>query len=283
MTGLVLALAAAAIYGTGDFLGGVSSKRSSVWAVVVVSQSIGGAGMLAAALLSREQFPSLQAVGTAALGGIAGGAGVVLLYRGLALGRMSIVAPVTGAVAVVLPVLMGIVRGEHAAAAAWLGVALTACAVVLVSAGPGEHLPDGVPCAQRSRLIEAVGAGVAFGLLYVIFARLATAPVLWATVAARSASVPFLVLVALAARGSLRPARASLTTIAWAGICDAAANVFYLLALRHTLLAFAAVITSLYPASTVLLARVVLRERLVRVQWVGVALALAGIVLIAAG
>ncbi|TAM86854.1 DMT family transporter [bacterium] len=280
--GVALALAAATIYGTGDFFGGLSSKRSSVWAVVVISQLIGGAGILAAALLSREVLPPAHAFGMAAFGGVAGGIGVALLYRGLAIGRMSIVAPVTGIVAVALPVLVGVLRGERAPWQVWLGLALAVAAVALVSASSDEHLPGGGVRAGRSGLSQAIGAGIGFGLLYVFFAALGTTSVLWPTVAARGASVPFLALTAWLARGSLRPARTSLGTIALAGICDVSANVLYLLSLRQTLLAVAAVITSLYPASTVLLARVVLHERLGRIQWVGIACAAVGVGLIAA-
>ncbi|TAM74882.1 EamA family transporter [bacterium] len=280
--GVVLALAAAAIYGTGDFFGGLSSKRSGVWAVVVTSQLIGGVGIFAAALLSREAPPPAHALIMAGFGGVAGGIGVALLYRGLAIGRMSIVAPVTGVVAIALPVLVGVLRGERAPPAVWLGIALAVAAVVLVSASPDEHLPDGGVRLGRGGLPEAIGAGLGFGLLYVFFAALGTTSALWPTVAARGASVPFLTVAAWLARGSLRPARTSLAAIASAGLCDVSANVLYLLSLRQTLLAVAAVVTSLYPASTVLLARIVLHERLGRIQWAGIACAAVGVALIAA-
>jgi len=279
--GVTLALFAAAIYGTGDFFGGVSAKRNSVWSVVVISQAIGGAGMLVTALLARDTPLSLHHYAIGACGGVAGGIGVTLLYRGLAVGRMSIVAPVTGLVAVALPVLVGVLRGERAAWTVWLGILVAVVAVVLVSTSTDEHLPGCEARPQATGLPEAVGAGGGFGLLYVFFGMLGTTSALWPTVAARSASVPFLLLAALVARGSIRPRKGSLATIALAGFCDVTANVFYLLSLRHTMLAIAAVITSLYPASTVLLARLVLHERLSRIQWAGVACAAIGVALIA--
>ncbi|HVA36127.1 MAG TPA: DMT family transporter [Candidatus Dormibacteraeota bacterium] len=279
--GVVLALAAAAIYGTGDFFGGLSAKRSSVWAVAVISQAVGGLGILAAVILHGDAVPPLRELALAGVGGVAGGLGIVLLYRGLAVGRMSIVAPVTGVVAAALPVVVGLARGERAAWFVWVGVAITVAAVVLVSASPDEHLPDGAPAPRASGLPEALGAGAGFGLLYVVFSVLGATSPLWPIVAARAASVPLLALAALVARGSLRPAPRALGTIALAGVCDVSANVLYLLSLRQTLLAVAAVVTSLYPASTVLLARIVLRERLSRLQWVGVACAAVGVTLIA--
>ncbi|MDQ3765788.1 MAG: DMT family transporter [Actinomycetota bacterium] len=284
--GIVLGLAAAIIYGAADFVGGLVSRRTNVLGVVLFSQLWGTAPLLAAvpffdATVAGEDF----AWGAAA--GVAGAAGVVFLYRGLSLGRMTVVAPTTAVEAATIPVIFGLVGGERPTAVALAGVAVALPAVALVSSSPrgapndtgtrgGEgRLPPGLP--------EALVAGLAFGLFFISLERTGSGSGLWPLVAARATAMLCVGAGALLTRRSLRPSPGTAAGIATAGTLDVLANVLYLLASRQGLLSLVAVLTSLYPASTVLLARVVLRERLWRVQAGGLFLAAVGVALIALG
>ena len=278
--GVVLALAAAAAYGAADFLGGIASKRHHVFAVVVTSQ-LWGALLLAVALpFALGGGPTAGALVWGAAAGAAGGAGVTLLYRGLAIGRMSVVAPITGVVAAVLPVLFGLFIGERPTTLALIGVLVALVAVVLVSSAP-EH--GEVAAARRAGLPEAFGAGVAFGAFFILLSRAGADTGLWPLVGTRIGSLVLVTTIALASRRPLRPGPGDARVIAGSGVLDVAANLLYLAASRAGLLSLVAVITSMYPAGTILLARVVLGERLHPRQLVGLAAAVAGITLIATG
>ena len=279
---VVLGLASALVYGAGDFLGGLASKSSGAYAVVVWSQFAGLFLLGAAVVLTGEQSPTVADLGWGAVGGIGGGAGVVLLYRGLAIGRMAVVAPITAVGAAAIPVLVGLLLGERPAVLALAGVVLAIVAIVLVSSSgaveaedetPAGRLPPGVP--------EAVGAGFGFALFFVCLSNTSGETNLWPLVAAR-VSIPVAALAALATRNSIRPAAGSLPQIALVGLLDMGANLLFVLASRRGLLSIVAVLVSLYPASTVLLARFVLRERFSGLQIPGLLAAAAGVVLIAA-
>ena len=277
--GIVLAIIAAVTYGIGDFFGGLSTKRNSVWLVVPISGAFGLLTALAAALALDPAPPPRSDVELGVAVGIIGGGAIACLYRGLAIARMSVVAPITAVVAAVVPVAFGLITGERPHAAAYVGILLALISVALISSASIEDV-SGDPEPKQSGYPEAFAAGLGFGLLYVLLAK--TSHGMWPLVAARATSVVLVGAIALAARQLTLP-RKGLGAMAATGMFDMGGNVFYLLALRHTLVAIAAVITSLYPASTVLLARVVLRERLTRLQWVGVACAAAGVALIAYG
>ncbi|MBA2274625.1 MAG: EamA family transporter [Actinobacteria bacterium] len=285
--GIVLGLAAAMIYGAADFVGGLVSRRTNVLAVVLLSQLWGTAPLLLAVpffgtALAGEDL----AWGSAA--GLAGAAGIVFLYRGLSIGRMTVVAPTTAVEAATFPVIFGLAGGERPSAVALTGVALALAAVALVSssprgapggiagqAGPGGRLPPG--------LLEALAAGLAFGFFFISLERTSPESGLLPLVVARATAMVSVGLAALLTRRSLRPSPGTSSSIATAGGLDVLANILYLLASRQGLLSLVAVLTSLYPASTVLLARVVLRERLWRVQAAGLILAAVGVALIALG
>ena len=274
--GVLFAIASAALYGTGDFFGGMAAKRLSIWVVVPVSGLFGLLTACAATAVLSPGVPLRSDLELGALAGIVGGGAIACLYRGLAIARMSVVAPITAVVAAVVPVVYGIAIGERPALGAFIGIVLALVAVALVSASAQEDV-SGKPEPASAGLALALAAGLGFGLLYVILAR--TSHAMWPLVAARTTSTLAVGTLAIVTRrfGSPRPA---LGSTAMSGVFDMFGNVLYLLALRHTLVAIAAVVTSLYPASTVLLARLVLRERLTSVQWMGVACAGAGIVLI---
>ena len=276
--GVLLALLAAASYGTGDFFGGIASKRATIFVVVPASGVFGLAtALLAAALLDPGPPPARDLILGAATG-IVGAVAIAALYRGLAIARMSVVAPITAVVASVVPVAFGIATGERPGLRALCGIVLALASVALISWRSDEDV-QGTPEPRRRGLVEAFLAGAGFGVLYVLLSQ--TSHGMWPLVAARAVSVSVAAIVALALGRFALPTRAALPAIAMCGVFDMAGNAFYLIALRHTFIAVAAVLTSLYPASTVVLARTVLGERLGAVQWWGVATAAVAVALIA--
>jgi drug/metabolite transporter (DMT)-like permease len=279
--GVIIALLAAATYGAGDFFGGLATKRDSVLTVVPFSGLVGLATALAAVPLLSPHMPSRLDLELGALIGAIGGAAIAFLYRGLSIGPMSVVAPITAVIAAIVPVAFGVViGGERPSIAVALGIVLALGAVVLVSSSSDRDV-SGAPEPRRSGILDAFLSGIGFGLLFVVLSQ--TSRGVWPLVAARVVSVALVAGVALAMGRLAAPSRASLPTIAASGFFDMIGNVLYIVSLRYTLLSVAAVVTSLYPASTVMLARLVLAERLGRVQWLGVGCAAVGIALIARG
>lgn len=276
---ILLGLGAALTYGAADFFGGLSTKRSNEFSVVACSQVIGSALLLAALPFFLDAPFTVEAFGWGLGAGLGGGLGVLLLYRGLALGRMSVVAPTTGVIAASVPVLAGLLLGERPQALSLVGVVVALIAVGLVSASPDHAGERG----GYSGLREAVGAGVAFGAFFILLSFGGDDSGLWPLVGARVASLGIVVLIALVGHRNLRPAPGSLRLIAAAGILDVTANLLYLGASRVGLLSLVAVLTSMYPGATVVLARFVLHERLHRLQLVGLACSAVGVALIAGG
>jgi drug/metabolite transporter (DMT)-like permease len=276
---IMLGLAVALSYGAADFFGGLASKRASLASVIVVSQIL-GIPVLLVLLPLVGGHPTLRGIGLGAIGGLGGGFGLACLYRGLARGRMSVVAPITAIGAAVLPVLFGLATGERPTYLALVGVLLALVAVVLVSRVEGDEAQAG---GGRSSLVLAALGGVGFGIVFICLARTGRNVGLWPLVGTRAASVSMLALGALVTRRPLRPPRPVMPTVVAAGALDMTANVLYVLAVKQGLLSLVAVLSSLYPAATVVLARVVLRERIGRLQLGGLALAGAGVLLIATG
>ena len=276
-----LALASAALYGAADFLGGLASRRASTIAIVLVSQA---AGLIPLVLLLvvLPGAPSGQDFVWGAIAGLAGSVGVALLYRALAIGTMSIVAPTTAVCAVMVPVLVEAFRGERLPPLTQGGIGLAVVAIVLVSqqdspasgdAGPARRMiPPGIGLALMS--------GVAIGLFFLALARTSAGAGLWPLFASRGLSM--LVFGAMAAAGpqGLRLDGEVLKIAVACGVVDMLANALYLLASRGGPLSVVVTLASLYPASTVVLARVVAGERLSRRQGIGVACALAAVVVI---
>lgn len=293
----LLALTAAMAYGAGDFLGGVASRRAPTTAVVLWSHVVGLVLMLTAApLLGGSPTAAGLAIGAGA--GLVGAAGVALFYQGLSIGTMSVVAPIAGLLSAAVPVTAGLIAGERPGPAALGGIALALVAITLVSreaasqdadadddaepaTAPGDT-DDGSANARRLRaLVLAVGAGVAFGLFFALLNTAGDETGIWPLVGARLASVGLFTALGLARVVQAAPPRDAAAAAVGAGVLDAAANVFYLLALTHGLLSVVSVLTALYPAGTVLLARYGLGERMSAVQRTGLAVAGVSAVLIA--
>jgi len=286
MNAIGTAALAALVYGAGDFFGGVASRRLGSFTVVACAQAIGLVGVLAL-LAVRPEAPTLAAIGWGLATGVAAALGIGALYAGLAAGSMGVVSPISAVIGASLPVLVRVVAGERLHARALLGCGCALVAVVAASVAPAGARRGAV----RSWLPLAVASGVGFASFYLALAH-ARPQTLFTTIAAAratSASI-FALLLAIrrrsrreALRSQAPPARADLGLLLLAGACDTAANVLYAQAAHGGSLALAVVVTSLYPASTVVLACIFLRERLGRTQWAGVGCAIAGAMLIAAG
>ena len=310
----ILALAAAVLYGTADFLGGVASRRASVFAVLATTVPVGAAVVVAVALLgetpwlggllghgagSPTALGGWAAVGWAAASGVCGAAGLIAFYAGFAAAPISVIAPVAALVSTVLPVGIAIAGGERLTPSMVAGGLICLAAIVLVSLPPPQpgqaapRQPDmGRPggdhqhgTARRLRGLDyGVAAGAGFGLFFLCLKNAGQSGVLWPVAVSRTAGTLIAVGIAVATRTRpWRHAGGRTGVIALAsGAVDAAANVCYVLATRAGLFGLAVVITALYPGTTVLLARWPLGERMRWLQRAGLLLAAAGVVLVTA-
>lgn len=273
---VLFALFAALSYGVSDFVGGLASRRVSALTVLLVSYPAGA--VLMTLLLPVYAGPiSARTLLWSIAGGAAGLTGVSLMYSALARAPMNIISPVTAVLSAVVPVLAGVIIGERPGVPSWIGIVLGLVAVVLVSRQAEDH-PHG-PIGWQP-LAMAVLAGVGFGTYFVCLARADHDSGIWPVVLSRVVSAVLVVPLALGAGQFVRMPRAVVRLALIAGLLDACANVGFLLASRHGLLSLSGVITALYPAGTVVLAGIVLKEQTGRVQRVGLGLAVVAVVLI---
>jgi drug/metabolite transporter (DMT)-like permease len=273
---LLLALMSSLAYGAADFLGGVAARGAHVLRVVVIAAP---ASLVVELLLwpaIGASFP-VQAVAWGAASGVASAAAFALLYRTLAIGPMSVLSPVTALVSAVLPVTVGLAAGEQLGGLAVAGMVLALVAVVLVSGGHDLTRPS------RTALALAFGAGAAIALQLVCLDQAPDDSGIAPLIVGRAVSSAVVLTAAFALRSRLGDARPSLPASAAAGALDSLANLAFLLAVRDGDLAVVAVITALYPAGTVLLARVLLAERIGRTQLAGLGLAAVAVGLLAVG
>lgn len=273
---LLLAGLSSVFYGLADFAGGLATRRERVYAVVTYSQVIGLVGLIAALWLLPDASLLRRDALLGAAAGLSGGVALLVFYQGLATGRVVVVAPVSALMSAVVPVAAGLALGERPTAVAGLGVAAALPAIWLVSAGQRDV--HGGPTKAWMGLLSGIG----FGLFFVLISQTADGAGLWPLIPARILSITLAATVGVVT-GSLAVGRSSLWLIAVAGALDMASNIAFLLASRSELLILVAVITSLYPVTTVVLARYVLHERMRGRQPLGLALAATSVVLIAAG
>jgi uncharacterized membrane protein len=287
---ILLGLAASVLYGTGDFLGGLATRRVQVLAVLMLAETAGVIVAVPAAAMSPGPV-RLAGLAWGISAGLVGGLGLIIFYVGLAAGPMSVVAPVSGLVSTILPVAVALAEGERPRAEVYAGALLCLAAIVLASsAGAGD--PARGPRAPRSGLTgvgRAVGYGIAagssFGLFFLLIRNAGQSGELWPVAAGRIGELAVVLIVAAVLRRSLMPRGAGfilLLAVAGAGAIDVVANICYVAATRTGMFGLAVVLASLYPGFTVLLARAVLGERLRWVQRVGLGLAALGIILVAA-
>ncbi|MFI6356293.1 EamA family transporter [Streptomyces sp. NPDC050743] len=276
MIALLLALGSSLAYGCADFLGGLGARKAHVLRTVLVAAP----ASLAAELLLWPLLGASFSSGTLAWGaasGVASAAAFALLYRTLAIGPMNVLSPVTALVSAALPVTVGLLQGERLTVAGLVGLPLALLAVVLVSAGHGA----GAARPSRTALLLAFGAGAAIALQLIFLHQAPSDSGVAPLITGRAVSSA----VTLAAAGLLRrrlgPQRPAYAMSAAAGVLDSVANLLFLLAARSGDLTVVAVITALYPAGTVLLARGVLAERIHRGQLVGLGTAAVAVSLLA--
>ncbi len=282
MTAILLSLVASVCWGTADFAGGLITKRASVIGVLLIVEGTGLALVAALIVLTGEPLPGSEAILLSLAAGIAGVSALGLFYSALAIGTMSIVAPISASGAA-LPLLVGVLSGDALSALAATGLAVTMLGVVLASleATAAEERAH----TRRSRLsvVMALGAALGFGGYFTLSDPAADASILWLLVCVRIVGVPVLALLLAWTRTALPRRGRDRALVTGAGVLDVSATGLYGVAQTLGSLSVVSVVGSLYPVTTVLLARGVLGERLRRVQAAGVVLALLGVALIAAG
>jgi drug/metabolite transporter (DMT)-like permease len=283
---IVLALGAALLYGSADFLGGAATRRGALLGVLLTSALAAVAVQVPAVLLAGGP-PRAAGIEWGLVAGAVGGIGLMFFYAGLAAGPMSVVSPVAALVSTVLPVGVAMAEGERPGPPIYAGVVICLAATVMVSAGaagPAEASRSG--WRDRARGVAlGLASGAAFGLFFLFMRNGGESGPLWPALAARCAGLSIYLVAAVVVKAAPIGVRSGWPLFAaalGAGAFDAAANICYVLATRAGLFGPAVVLTSLYPAVTVLLARLALRERMHRTQQAGLVLAAVGIALIAA-
>ena len=277
---IVLALGAAAFYGSADFMGGLATRRSTALTAAFGAQVAGLVVLLAGLGLLGPATIGGRDVLFGALAGIFGGVGLTVIYRALAEGPMSVVAPTSALSAASVPVLAGLVLGERPGLLALTGIVVAFAAVLLIT---WERTDPGVPRkASRRAVLSALAGGAMFGLFFVSLHQAGDPAGLWPLLAARAVSIPFLAILLVRERASLVIRdRRLLATLLVSGALDMLANILFLQATRHGMLAVVSALTGLYPASTVMLAQARLGERLQGAQGVGMGVAALAAVLVA--
>jgi drug/metabolite transporter (DMT)-like permease len=276
---IALSLLSALAYGVSDFLGGIFAKRSSPWQVAVVGQTSSGViSLLAAVIVAGSPTGTDLAYG--ALAGLGGGFGVAFLYRGLSTARMGVVAPLSAIGTALIPVIVGLATGDRPSWMAMLGVVFAFPAIALISRVEEAGGDDG---AHRGGVVDGMLAGVGFGLLFTFLGQVGDDAGLYPLALSQLASVVSVIVTAMILGQAWVPRGRKVWGAVVMGPLGATAQGAFLYATHHGLLSIVSVISSLYPASTVLLASVLLREKILRWQAVGLVFAAAAVALVAAG
>ncbi|AKB86197.1 EamA family transporter [Methanococcoides methylutens] len=268
-------LAAAATWGAADFSGGFATRRASVYSVVIITQAVGLVVLPLLAVYFSEDLPPMSGMFWGVVAGISGSAGLLLLYHALSKGKMGVVAPISAVVTVALPVVYGSINEGLPAGYQIAGFVLAIGAMWLIS-NTGEKGEI-----KKQDVVYPLLAGVGFGIFYISVDLFSESAVFWPLTIAKVSSIVMILGFALLRKSASLPSKSVLPVIILAGIFDASGNLFFALASQVGRLDIATVMASLYPGSTVLLAWIILKERLSSIQWLGVVLALAAIALIA--
>ena len=270
---VLFGLAASLFWGSGDFNGGLASRRSNATSVVIAAYAVGFVLLIALALLWKEPFPVGSDLFWGGLAGLAGAIGLIAFYSALSIGRMGIAAPVSAILTASLPVLFSVFTQGLPTFLQLIGFLLAILAIALISRPErAKGRPEGLGLALL--------AGCGFGCFFILISRVNTSATFWPLAMARFTSVLFLLLVVGLRRQAIMPKMTVAPYVLLAGILDAIGNAFFVLATHSGRLDIAAVLSSLYPAATVLLAAIVLRERVNRIQAIGILLALIAVPLI---
>ncbi|MEO8330738.1 MAG: DMT family transporter [Candidatus Nanopelagicales bacterium] len=276
MIAITMALGASLAYGLTDFLGGIAARRISVLLLGAITQPLGLVLLLVFLPFTDGVFSS-QALWWGVISGVGGAAAYIMLFKSLAIGPMSVASPLSALIAVVIPVLAGIAFGERLPLGAWIGIALGAAAVLMVS----QVHSDAPHPVSLNVVLLAAGAGVFISVFLIALERSPEDSGLWPLVVVRVVTSVLILALALGTRSMSRPPRDAVLLGASSTLLDVLATLLFLLATRDGLLSVVAVITALYPAATVLMAKVVLGEELQAVQRWGLALAAVSISLLA--
>jgi drug/metabolite transporter (DMT)-like permease len=274
---VLLALSGAVFYGLSDFVGGLASRRTSAWSVAFLAALGGGLFILVAGLV-RGGDPTGTDLAWGLLAGVGNGFGTAFLYRGLAGGRMGVVAPISAVGATLVPVAVGLVTGERPSALVWVGILAAVPGIWFVSQEPEMDVPG-----ARGGVLDGVLAGLGFGVLFAAIAQIPESAGLFPLALNQAVGAVAIVLVALALRVSWVPREAPAL---WGLLCGAlggCATIAFLLATQAGALTVAAVLASLYPAVTILLAATVLKEPVHRAQAIGLVLCGLAVTLVAVG
>lgn len=280
MSAVVLALGSSLVWGAADFGGGLLARRHAVLAVLLVSQASAITAAVLLVVAGGAGPPEAAAVVLGLGAGILGAGALAAFYRALAIGTMSIVAPITATGAAV-PVVVGLLAGERPAALQVGGMAVAVVGIVLAAREPGGGVPAGD---ARAALRLAVTAAVGFGTFFVaVDEATSRATIPWVLLTVRTGELALVGVAALLLRPPLPRGAAALAPLALIGLLDVAANALYALSTTRGLLSVVSVVGSLYPVVTVLLARALLGERLSALQGAGVLATLGGVLAITAG
>jgi drug/metabolite transporter (DMT)-like permease len=280
VTTVLLALASAVAYGSSDFIGGLVSRRQSAWSVAVVVQVSSAVTALALALVLGGD-PGPTDLFWAALGGVGSGVGVSFLFRGLGRGRMSVVAPVSAVGAALLPVGVSVVLDGWPSMTVALAVATGVPGIWLVSRV--TEAADHVDATRATGLSDGLLAGLGFGLMFIALDQVGSGAGLWPVALSQATSAVAAALLATALRVAWWPSRPGVWRAAWAGPLGTLALLCFLLATQAGSLTVAALLSSLYPAATIVLAMVVLHEHIHRAQLLGLGLCGVTVALVAVG
>ncbi len=272
---VVFAFSASITWGAGDFSGGIATRRAQVLSVVFGAYTIGLCMLIVLALIWSEPFPAAVDLVWGGVAGLAGAIGLVAFYQALSVGKMGIVAPIAAMLSAAIPVLFGALTEGLPGPLQLVGFVLAFIAVGLISGlGVVKGRPKG--------LALALLAGVGFGSFFILISRVSQGSVFWPLATARFASLLFLLAVIFIRRQKVLPVKSVWPVIFLAGALDVAGNVFFVLATHAGRLDVAAMLSSLYPAVTVLLATILLKERMTRLQTIGIVIALVAVPLISA-
>ena len=270
----ILALVSAALFGVADFTGGLTTRTISAWRVTAWSQLLGiPILLLALATISNSTFTA-QDLFFGVVAGSFGLVGIALLYMALAAGTMSVVSPIVGVVAAGIPIVWGLSTGESFGVSQWIGIVAGVISIVLIAGQRSHARPDG------KIVIQALAAAVAFAVFFIAMGQTSPESGLWPLAAARIFTVPVALAISAITTTAAIPSRSVLPKVAFVGIADIGANIAVLLALQTGSIGITTVLSSLYPAFTVIAAVVILRERPTIQQRVGIAIAvMAGAIL----
>jgi drug/metabolite transporter (DMT)-like permease len=276
--GILLALSSALAYGAADFIGGVGSRRHSIWQIVLVGQAAGALVMLVAGLMLPGS-PATPDFAWALLAGLGSAAGSIFLFRGLARGLMGLVAPISAVGAAVLPVLVGVALGERTSWLVWVGVLAALAGIWLVS----RETTSNRSARWRGALLDGAIAGAGFGILFIALAQISDDAGLLPLAANQLVGAIATVVAAVSLGQPWRPRRRVAGWGSASGVLGAAGTLAFMVATGATSLGIASVLASLYPAVTVLLAAGVLGERISTRQQTGIGICILAVAILALG